>query len=276
MSTITGIATLEDAEDPEVFGPKAVQLGAAMRAGLPVPSGLALSHEAVSAASADAGACEPLVHELEGKGIDATPWAVRSSAVGEDSEGSSFAGIHLSLLGIRGALAVAAAVREVYASGRDPGALAYRSQRGLDAPIRMAVIVQHLIDSDSAGVMFTRNPVTGADERVIEASWGLGESVVAGLVTPDRYVLDTAGRLTGWTAGEKDLAIRRAESGGTVEEPVATELVDVPCLGDDELAALHALALCCDEAYGSSEHDIEFAFRDGRISLLQRRPITRG
>lgn len=272
---MTGIATLADAADPEAFGPKAVQLAAALRAGLPVPGGFALSHHIVSAASAGAEASERLAQELEENGVDAAPRAVRSSAVGEDSAESSFAGIHLSLLGVRGAFAVAAAVREVHASARDPGALAYRNQRGLDAPIRMAVIVQELVDSDAAGVMFTRNPVTGVAERVIEASWGLGESVVAGLVTPDRYVLDTAGRLIEREVGEKDLAIRRAEPGGTVEEPVPDELVDVPCLGDDELAALHELALRCDVAFGSTEHDIEFAFRDGRIFLLQRRPITR-
>lgn len=272
---MSGLATLAAAEDAETFGPKAVQLGAALRAGLPVPDGFALSHHEVSVASEDAAACERLVRELEDHGVDATARAVRSSAVGEDSADSSFAGIHLSLLGVCGALAIAAAVREVHASAREPGALAYRTQRGLDAPIRMAVIVQGLVDSDCAGVMFTRNPVTGAKERVIEASWGLGESVVAGLVTPDRYVLDTAGRLTEREVGEKDIAIRRAAAGGTVEEMVPLELVNVPCLGDSELAALHELASRCDGAFGSTEHDIEFAFRDGAIYLLQRRPITR-
>lgn len=276
MSGVAGFATLTGAADPEAFGPKAVQLGAALRAGLPVPDGFALSHHLVTAASSDSEAAGRLQRELEDNGVDTTPRAVRSSAVGEDSGDSSFAGIHLSLLGVRGAFAVAAAVREVHASGRDPGAVAYRNNLGLDAPIRMAVIVQDLVDADAAGVMFTRNPVTGAEERVIEASWGLGESVVAGLITPDRYVLDTAGRLTEQAVCEKDLAIRRADPGGTVEEPVPAGLIEVPCLGEDELAALHALALRCDDVFGSTEHDIEFAFRDGRISLLQRRPITRG
>jgi pyruvate,water dikinase len=140
----------------------------------------------------------------------------------------------------------------------------------------MAVVVQALIDSEVAGVMFTRNPLTGAAERVIEASWGLGETVVAGLVTPDRYVLDSSGNLTDQAVGEKDLAIHRTSFGGTVEEEVDLELVDTPCLGAAELHALHELALACDEVYGATEHDIEFAFRDGTIHLLQRRPITRG
>lgn len=272
---MSGLVVLADATDGETFGPKAVQLGAALRAGLPVPDGFALSHHEVAMTSKHAEASRHLVQELEDNGVDGSARAVRSSAVGEDSADSSFAGVHLSVLGACGALAVVAAVREVHASAREPGALAYRTQRGLDAPIRMAVIVQSLVDADCAGVMFTRNPVTGAQERVIEASWGLGESVVAGLVTPDRYVLDTAGQLTERDIGEKDMAIRRALAGGTVEQPVPLDLVNVPCLGDDELAALHELAFRCDEAFGSTEHDIEFAFRGGSIYLLQRRPITR-
>ena len=272
---IAGLARLTDAADPETFGPKAAQLGAALRAGLPVPDGLVLSHELVSAICADTRASDHFVAELAASGVDGDPRAVRSSAVGEDSAASSFAGVHLSLLGVRGALAIAAAVREVHASAREPGALSYRDQRGLDTPIRMAVIVQELVDADVAGVMFTRNPVTGARERVIEASWGLGESVVAGLVTPDRYVLDTDGRLTERSLGDKDLAIRRAETSGTFEESVTPEFAALPCLGDTELAALHALALHCDVAFCSTEHDIEFAFRGDQLFLLQRRPITR-
>lgn len=269
------IAVLADAADPETFGPKAAHLAAALRAGLPVPGGLALSHQVVAAASDSTEALQWLVNELVGLGVDDAPRAVRSSAVGEDSAGSSFAGIHLSLLGMRGAPAVAAAVRQVHASALEPASLSYRDQRGLDDAIRMAVIVQDIVDADVAGVMFTRNPVTGADERVIEASWGLGESVVAGLVTPDRYVVDASGRLTHRDIGDKDLAVYRVESGGTVEQPVAAEWAGLPCLGMDELTALHELALHCDVAFGSTEHDIEFAFCGGRLSLLQRRPITR-
>ena len=270
-----GMAKLTDAADPETFGPKAAQLGAALRAGLPVPDGLALSHQLVSAVCADARACDRFAAELAAGGADGDPRAVRSSAVGEDSAASSFAGVHLSLLGVRGAGSIVTAVREVHASAREPGALSYRAQRGLDTSIRMAVIVQELVNADVAGVMFTRNPVTGARERVIEASWGLGESVVAGLVTPDRYVLNTDGRLTERSLGDKDLAVRYAETGGTFEESVTPEFAARPCLGDAELAALHELALQCDVAFCSTEHDIEFALHGDQLFLLQRRPITR-
>jgi pyruvate,water dikinase len=270
MSEITSLA---EAIDPQRFGPKAVQLGVAMRAGLPVPEGLALSYLAVAdvGSGEDAGLAEAIASSCAG----AAHWAVRSSAVGEDSPLASFAGIHLSVLGVAGAAAITQAVRDVHASASDAGATAYRSRLGLAVEARMAVIVQRLIDSDVAGVMFTRNPVTGAEERVIEASWGLGESVVSGLVTPDRYVLDLAGRLCERQLGEKDLAIRRDGLGGTHEVPVRSELIAAPCLNDDDLAALHALALRCDQAFGTTEHDIEFAVCAGVLYLLQRRPITR-
>ena len=282
------IAALDVAVDPDRFGSKAVALGAAARAGLPVPPGFALSHIAVAdigagdrAASgrlaatlsdASAGAWEAASGDGEPVGAQ---WAVRSSAVGEDSPLASFAGIHQSILGVTGAAAVVEAVRAVHDSARGEGPAAYRRRLGLAQAVRMAVIVQKLVDADAAGVMFTRNPVTGAAERVIEASWGLGEAVVSGLVTPDRYVLDEAGRLTEWHPGEKDLAIRLAPTGGTCEVPLIDGLVTAPCLTEADLAGLHRLALQCDAAFGATDHDVEFAVCGGTLYLLQRRPITR-
>jgi pyruvate,water dikinase len=143
----------------------------------------------------------------------------------------------------------------------------------------MAVVIQALVDADMAGVLFTRNPVTGADERVIEASWGLGEAVVAGLVTPDSYRLERGGRELERILGDKDVAIRPRSNAGdsdpTEEVPVDPDKVDAFCLGDADLMALDTLATRCDDVFGSTDHDIEFAFRDGQLFLLQRRPITR-
>lgn len=265
--------SLADATDAKMFGGKAVQLGTAIRAGLPVPPGLALSCAAVRAVSAgEPGPLSALARLVDGD----APRAVRSSAVDEDSAEASFAGTHCSLLGVRGSSAVVAAVRTVHASGAAPAAVAYRNRMGLGSAAGMAVVVQELVDAEVSGVMFTRNPVTGDDERVIEASWGLGEVVVAGLVTPDRFVLDRCGGLRDAMSGEKDLAIRCSPAGGVVEETITGELVDELCLGDGQLAELQRLALACDLAYGCTTHDIEFAFRDGAVYLLQRRPITRG
>lgn len=260
------IVPLSAAEDAEEFGGKAVQLGAALRAGLTVPGGFALSWRAVD--------------EIATGSVPDCPWpspcAVRSSAIGEDSDGASFAGTHLSVLGVCGDTAVAEAIAAVRASGQEAGAVAYRDRMGLEATARMGVVVQELIDAEAAGVLFTRNPVTGADEIVIEATWGLGEAVVAGLVTPDHFVMDADGTLIAQTVGEKDLAIRRHPDGHTHEVDVAPDLQDVPCLGPSDLAALVALVRDCDRVFGTEAHDIEFAVHTGAVYLLQRRPITHG
>jgi pyruvate,water dikinase len=265
------IVPLKAAEQVERFGGKAVQLAAALRAGLPVPDGFALAWDVVDAVAEQGRAALDAPSDVWPE-----PCAVRSSAVDEDSADASFAGAHLSVLGVCGDAAVIDAISAVRSSGLEAGAQAYRSHLGLAAGARVGVVVQALVDSDVAGVMFTRNPLTGAEERVIEASWGLGEIVVAGLVTPDRFVLSTSGDLLGQSVGEKDIAIRRTESGGTAEVDVAPELIDIPCLGAPELAALHDLALACDRVFGTTAHDIEFAFVDGAVHLLQRRPITHG
>lgn len=202
------------------------------------------------------------------------PLAVRSSAVGEDAESASFAGTHLTVLGVCGTTALVEAVGQVHASAVDAGARAYRARLGIDEHCAMSVVVQELVDAEAAGVLFTRNPVTGASELVIEASWGLGEAVVAGLVTPDHYVLDHSGRLRARVLGEKDLALRWSGH-GTSEVPVPDHLVAEPCLGSTELAGLCDLAAACDAVFGSTEHDIEFAISAGAVFLLQRRPITR-
>jgi pyruvate,water dikinase len=265
------VVALKEATDPGMYGGKAVQLGTALRAGLPVPDGFALSCDTVEAVVAgDSNVLVPLGEAC----TQEQPHAVRSSAVGEDSQAASFAGSHLTVLGACGVQAVAEAVRRVHASGLDAGARTYRAGLGLDDTALMAIVVQKLIDADAAGVLFTRNPVTGAAELVIEASWGLGEAVVSGLVTPDHYVLDQTGELRGLILGEKDLAIRWTGQ-GTSEVAVPDHLIAEPCLGATELAALHDLATACDTVYGSTDHDIEFAFSAAMVFLLQRRPITR-
>jgi pyruvate, water dikinase len=262
---------LADVTDPMAFGGKAVALGSAIRAGLPVPDGVALSVDTVEAVVRADPDDVPALHRVCAAG---GPRAVRSSAVGEDSVGASFAGAHCTVLGVCDPEAVVAAVRRVHASADAPQARAYRAQLGL-GPARMGVVVQELVPADVAGVLFTRNPVTGVAERVIEASWGLGEAVVAGLVVPDRYRLDVRGRVLERVTGEKDVAVR-AGPGGAREIAVDDAEAHAPCLDDAQLAELHALAEACDAVYGTGDHDIEFAFHAGAVFLLQRRPITGG
>jgi hypothetical protein len=123
--------------------------------------------------------------------------------------------------------------------------------------------------------MFTENPVTGADERLIEASWGLGEAVVAGLVVPDQFSLDRSGQVLQRKPGRKRIAIRSLPSGGTFEEPVPAAQVHELCLDDAQLATMCQLALQCEKVYGP-RRDIEWAFQDGTLYLLQCRAVTTG
>lgn len=270
--TTTTLTPLLSATDAEAFGGKAVQLATALGAGLPVPNGFALDWAAVRAVVADDRQAITWLDALE----DAGPWAVRSSAIGEDSAEASFAGTHLTLLGVVGADALLRAIHQVHDSALDAGAAAYRRQHGLDPAPRMAVVLQPMVASEVAGVMFTKNPVTGADERVIEASWGLGETVVSGVVSPDQYRLDPDGHVLDRWAGEKDVALRLQPDGTVAETSVPAEEIEAWCLLDEQLSDLHGLAAQCDEVFGAREHDIEFAFAEDRLYLLQRRPITHG
>jgi pyruvate,water dikinase len=267
------LTPLADATDDGAFGGKAAQLATALQAGLPVPDGYALTWEEVRALVAG----DPGTLAAARACAASTPWAVRSSAIGEDSEEASFAGTHVSVLGVVGEDALLHAVHQVHDSALDVSAAEYRRQHGLDPTPRMAVVLQRMVAAEVAGVLFTRNPVTGAEERVVEASWGLGESVVSGRVTPDQYRLaaDTGQVLERW-AGEKDIALRLEPYGSVTERPVVGEHVEAWCLDDHQLGALHRLAARCDVVYGTGAHDIEFAFADAGLHLLQRRPITHG
>jgi pyruvate, water dikinase len=264
---------LREASDPASFGGKAVQLGAALRSGLPVPDGLAIAADFVEVlVLGNASARARFLHltgELEG------PLAVRSSAIGEDSAETSFAGQHVTKLNVNGGEGALAALAEVWQSGRTESALAYRKRMGAGSEPQVGVVVQRLVTSDIAGVLFTSNPVTGSDEIIIEAAWGLGESVVQGMVIPDRFRMTRAGSVLERVAGLKTIAIRNAPNGGTWQEAVAPELARRLCLGYPELRSLHALASRCDEIFGREPHDLEWAFQAGQMFLLQRRPITR-
>jgi pyruvate,water dikinase len=261
------------ARERSQFGSKAVGLGDAARQGLAVPPGVAISGDLVEAvASGNDKAVEKLASALIGL---AAPFAVRSSAVDEDGAAASFAGQHLTLLNVHSAADVPGAVREVWWSANSDSAITYRQRVGLFTRPSVGVVVQTLLNPSAAGVMFTENPVTGADERVIEASWGLGEAVVAGLVVPDHFRLDRSGQVLERKAGRKRVAIRSLPSGGTFEQPVPTEQVNRLCLDDTQLAALGELALRCEMVYGP-RRDIEWAFHDGKLYLLQCRAVTTG
>lgn len=262
------IVPLRDARDASLHGGKAHGLSAAIAHGLPVPEGFALSPEAAALAASG-----ELRRALEDALAPLGPVAVRSSAIGEDSVGASFAGLHATILGCEGAVAVEAAVAKVLASATTPAALAYRKKMGILGETRMAVVVQSLVDADVSAILFSRHPVTGADQLVVEATWGLGETLVQGLVNPDRFLLGRDGTVLQADAGDKDVRFVR-QGGETVEESVPGDLRHRMTLDRDSLAALAALVPTA-ESFVGGPVDLELAFRGGRTFVLQARPITR-
>jgi pyruvate,water dikinase len=192
------------------------------------------------------GARLTATHKLVGTG----KVAVRSSAVAEDSEAASYAGQQETYLFVEGEENVCARVVDCWASFFSERALFYRAEKGSLEDLRMAVVVQKMVDPEKSGVIFTVDPVRRRRDRmVVEAVRGVGEQVVSGEVTPDHYVLDRKGK------------VKREK---IVEERVLT---------DEELWKLGALGRRLEEHHGSPQ-DIEWAIVGEEVFLLQSRPVT--
>jgi pyruvate,water dikinase len=208
-------------------------------------------------------------------GVDAV--AVRSSATAEDTEAASFAGMNETFLNVRGADAVVDAVRHCWASLFGARTIFYRAKRGFgQADMDIAVVVQRQLEVDRAGVMFTIDPSTGADDHlVIEGAFGLGEAVVSGRVSPDRYVVDKATlAVRAREIHPKTSTIDPRDGGGTFVREVEPDEALRPTLTDDEARALARLGIAVERHYGAPQ-DTEWAIdRDGETWMLQSRPVT--
>jgi pyruvate,water dikinase len=303
--------------DAAFVGGKGANLGILARAGFPVPGGftvttaaytqfltaggLAETVQAIVAQIdfADATAVEKRSAEiralLEGTAMPAdiatairsgyaelgerTRVAVRSSGTAEDLEGASFAGQHDTYLHIRGAEEVIDAVKRCWASLWTARATAYREHKGFaQDEVGIAVVVQTMVDAEVAGVMFTANPIAGLTSEIgINASWGLGESVVSGLVTPDAFTLDVKTlAVKDQTLGTKEQRIRLddAAGAGTIHEDVPQAERDSYCLTGAQLAELGELGQRVMAHYDGLPQDTEWALADGTFHLLQSRPVT--
>jgi pyruvate, water dikinase len=209
-------------------------------------------------------------------GGDDVPVAVRSSAVGEDSATATFAGQQETLLWVRGADAVCDAVRTCWASGWSAPAMSYRARLGGDPRPQMGVAIQLMVDATISGVMFTCNPVSGDPSVIaVNASWGLGQGVVGGEVTPDEFFVSRVTReIVRQTIGTKHVEYRPAGGGGTERVPVAEERQGEPCLGEEQLAELVAVARIVQRHFGGHQ-DVEWAIGpDGALYVVQSRPVT--
>jgi pyruvate,water dikinase len=248
-------------------GGKGASLAAMTVAGLPVPSGFVIPSPML-ARSVDAERLRALAHAGDHVGAEALVRsaappgelraayerlgglvAVRSSACAEDSEAASFAGQQETFLNVVGADEVARRVVECWASFFSERALFYRAQKGSLDDLRMAVVVQKMVEPRKSGVLFTADPVQRRrDQMIVEAIAGLGEQVVSGQVTPDHYVVALDGAVK-----------REVTPNGGVLEP-------------DELRELAAMGRRLEERFGAPQ-DIEWAI-DDRLYLLQSRPVT--
>jgi pyruvate, water dikinase len=206
------------------------------------------------------------------------PVAVRSSATTEDAVDASFAGLQDTYLWVTSLAEVLDKVRSCWASLYSLESVSYRRKKGLpEAGVAMGVVVQKMVNARTAGVMFTRSPLTG-DRSVItiEGAWGLGSAVVGGEVTPDRWVV---GKITGEISvreiSDKHIQHIPADGGGIQSVALATEQRQAPCLSDAELQALRQIGRKVERHYGRPQ-DIEWAVEQGsnEILLLQSRPET--
>ncbi len=271
----------EEARDPSVAGAKAATLSR-LRQALPgrVPPGWVLPAASTAALlDAEGGSEErPTLESLraglqralgsETSGV----FAVRSSGLDEDSPRHSFAGQYRTLLGVRGDSSLADAVRACAHSGSAPHIDAYRQQAGslnVGAP---AVLIQEMAPADRAGVAFTSNPVSGADEVVIDAGYGLGDLVVGGEITPDELGVDGSGSVLWSKIGSKRrMSVLTAD--GVVQIPIPHAFRRRLSLAPAQIAAVAEAAELCRTTLGFHA-DVEWAIADGAVLVLQARPIT--
>src|SRR5262245_4978436 len=211
----------------------------------------------------------------EGLGAEAA-YAVRSSATAEDLPTASFAGQQETFLNVRGKEAVIGAVRSCWASLFTDRAVAYRARNRFDhRAVALCVVVQRLVVPDVAGVLFTADPITGRRGVIaIDASYGLGEGLVSGLVSPDHYQVEKRDlTITARAIGPKALAVRPGPDGGTAHEEVPAALREAPALDDETIHRLADMGRRVEAHYGCPQ-DVEWCVAGPEVYLVQSRPIT--
>ena len=305
--------------DEPRFGGKSANLGELLTAEIPVPPGFAISIAAFAAFVRESGLQEGIASALAGVsagdvdaigrashaisegmrfapvpesvraeiaeqyaglGEDSPPVAVRSSAVGEDSQDATFAGQQETYLWVRGVEHVCDAVRDCWVSLFSPPAISYRLRLGdLARPPAMGVTIQSMVDAEVSGVMFTCNPVSGDPSMVaINASWGLGLAVVGGEVTPDDYLVSKVTReVVREHVHSKDVQyVPDAGGSGAVRVSVPEERRGVRCLDQAALERLVEVARRIERYFGCHQ-DIEWALARGdaeNVFVVQTRPVT--
>jgi pyruvate, water dikinase len=201
--------------------------------------------------------------------------AVRSSATLEDLEGASFAGLQDTYLNVAGVDAVLDAVRKCWGSLFTPRVLVYRQKKGFEhSSVKLAVLIQKMVDATVSGILFTRDPNTGENHMIVEAGWGLGEAIVGGEVTPDHYVIDGATlKVVHKQISEQRVRIVRDEAGGNRREPVPADERSAQKLSDHRLSRLVSLARLIESHY-RRPMDVEWCGDREGLYIVQARPVT--
>jgi pyruvate, water dikinase len=201
--------------------------------------------------------------------------AVRSSATAEDLPDASFAGQQETYLNIKGEAALLEAVQKCWASLYGARAIYYRAKQGFDDhTVNISVVVQQLVHSEKAGVMFTSHPITGEPLTIIEGSWGLGEAVVSGSVSPDKYIFDQRSeKVVDILVSNKLVEIVADGDNGTKLVDVVGARQNAQVLSDEEITKLATYGKIAENHYGIPQ-DVEWGIMNGTIYVLQSRPIT--
>jgi pyruvate, water dikinase len=283
-------------------GGKGASLARMAGLGLPVPPGFVVPSEALTESLPDGGeelrellatgpsaetavralvlAAEPgaeLREAIEGayRALGDEPAvAVRSSACAEDSEAASYAGQQETYLHVRGVDEVVRRVRDCWASFFSERALFYRERKGSLGDLGMAVVVQRMVTAEVAGVLFTCDPVQRRRDRmVVEAVFGLGEAAVSGHVTPDHFVITRDGEVKKSRIAVQPFAVVSASAGGTAERELSPSEGGAQTLDEGRLRALARLGDELERRLGVPQ-DIEWAFAEGELYVLQARPVT--
>ncbi len=301
-------------EDIAAVGGKGASLGEMSSMGLPVPGGFVVTSRAFRHFLIETGIEQPLFSNLENLNVDdnnaleqaskkaralvmkakmpaslkeriresyqklnggGMVVAVRSSATAEDLPDASFAGQQETFLNIKGEKNLLDAVQKCWASLYGARAIYYRAKQGFDdRSVNIAVVVQQMINSEKAGVMFTSHPVTGEPLTIIEGSWGLGEAVVSGSVSPDKYVYDQrTGNVIDRLIAQKKTEIVSDGEHGTKTLDIGKERQETSVLSDEEVARLATFGKIAETHYGIPQ-DIEWSIVGETMYILQSRPIT--
>lgn len=230
------------------------------------------AYEDLSAAD-DQGFQKSSAHEILKKSPEFAFVAVRSSATTEDLADASFAGQQETFLNVKGKRDLIKSVKKCFSSLFTPRATFYRNRKGFEhSESKISVIVQRMVDADKSGVIFSKDPSTGEDKVVIEAVWGLGEGIVSGKITPDKYIVSNE-EIEETEVAEKKIAITRNSAGDKNIVKLSPERSKRQVLKNYEIKKLAQMALKLEKHYDKPQ-DIEFAIEGEEIYIVQTRPIT--